>query len=336
MYDALQIRLTEVGESFYNPLIPSTIDELQQAGVVQVEDKLLLIKLDHFDFPLILRKSDGGYGYDSTDMAALKYRLQTLNRDWLIYITDAGQGSHFHKCFDVARAVGWADKGQKLDFIGFGVVCGNDGKKFKTRSGDTVRLIDLLNEARDRMYASLVSRAEEKKTSLSEEELKSSASAIGYGAVKYFDLKQNPVSSYVFSYDRMLDTKGDTAVYLLFAYARVASILRKAEEEKGADLSAMSFEQLVKALVLGHPAERVLAFEILQFAEVVKSAVLETMPNRICDYLKELSVKFTDFVTKCQVLNSDEFHSRLMLCEATRQVMLKCFELLGINALDRI
>jgi arginyl-tRNA synthetase len=190
------------------------------------EQGMLIIKLDHFDIPLIVRKSDGGYGYDSTDMAALSYRLRDLQREWLIYVTDAGQASHFHMCFDAVKAAGWVDK-QRLDHIGFGVVCGEDNKRFKTRAGVTVKLIDLLNEAKERMLKQLTARAEEGKTPLQGDELAQAAEIIGFGAVKYFDLKQHPSTNYIFSYDRMLDTKGDTAVYLLFAYARVASILRK-------------------------------------------------------------------------------------------------------------
>ena len=160
-------------------------------------------------------------------MAAINYRLKELQRDWVIYITDAGQANHFYMCFDAAKAAGWVDNNQRLDHIGFGVVCGDDGKRFKTRSSDTVRLIDLLDEAKVRMAASLKARAEEGKCPLSPEEIEEAAQVIGYGAVKYFDLKQHPSTNYIFNYDRMLDTKGDTAVYLLFAYARVASILRK-------------------------------------------------------------------------------------------------------------
>lgn len=134
----------------------------------------------------------------------------------------------------------------------------------------------------------------------------------------------------------MLDTRGDTAVYLLFAYARLASILRKGKEERGHDPTENSFEKLLEIVQVDHPAERQLAFELLQFGDVLRSAVKDLMPNRICDYLKEVSVKFTEFVTKCHVLNSDECHSRLILCEATRRVMDKCFSLLGIGTLQRI
>ncbi len=155
IYDALGVELTEVGESFYNPLIPGTIEELQSLDLCKEDmseghEGMLVVQLPHFTIPLIMRKSDGGYGYDSTDMAALRYRIKEKQCKWVIYITDAGQGSHFHMCFDAGKAAGWT-KDVRLDHIGFGVVCGEDGGKFKTRSGSTVRLIDLMNEARDRM-----------------------------------------------------------------------------------------------------------------------------------------------------------------------------------------
>jgi arginyl-tRNA synthetase len=353
VYDALDVQLTEVGESFYNPLIPQAIEEMRAVQVnntregaaagstrplVEEDQGMLIAMLDHFSIPLILRKSDGGYGYDSTDMAALKYRTATLQRDWIICITDAGQAPHFHMCFDAARACGWLDR-TRADHIGFGVVCGDDGKRFKTRSSETVRLIDLLDAARDRMRESLRVRAEEGKSPLSGDELEAAARTIGYGAVKYFDLKQNPSTNYVFNYDRMLDTKGDTAVYLLFAYARLASILRKAHEERGIDVAAVG-AQGAAAIALAHPAERALAFELLQLGDVVKSVIADLLPNRLCDYLKSLAVVFTDFVTKCHVLNAENgmetVHSRLLLCEATRRVMAQCFQLLGIGTLERI
>lgn len=340
VYDALDIKLTEVGESFYNPLIPGTIQELEELKLVETDESgMLLLRLPHFTIPLIVRKSDGGYGYDSTDMAALKYRTQTLKRSWLVYITDAGQAPHFHMCFDGARAAGWVPaETHRVDHIGFGVVCGDDGKRFKTRSSETVRLIDLLDAAKDRMKESLRVRGEEGKSALKGEELEAAAKIIGYGAVKYFDLKQNPVSNYIFSYDRMLDTKGDTAVYLLFAYARLASILRKAADERSIDFAPLH-QQAQHLLTIEHPAERALAFELLQLGDVIKSVIADLLPNRLCDYLKSLAVAFTDFVTKCHVLNAESavvMHSRLLLCEATRRVMAQCFQLLGIGTLERI
>jgi arginyl-tRNA synthetase len=347
VYTALGVKLTEVGESFYNPMIPATIEELTKLGLIKTEENLKMIFLPHFTIPLIVQKSDGGYGYDSTDMTALNYRIHTLERDWLVYITDAGQATHFHMCFDAGREAGWFKKegapssssGQKnkelrVDHIGFGVVCGEDGKRFKTRSSETVRLIDLLDAAKDVMRERLEERSKEGKTTLAGKELEDAASKIGYGAVKYFDLKNHPSTNYIFNYDRMLDTKGDTAVYLLFAYARIASILRKASAERGIDIHTAKVD-----ICLDHPAERALAFEILQLGDVIKNVVRELLPNRLCDYLKEMAVKSTDFVTKCHVLNADTealVLSRLALCEAARKVMAQCFELLGIDALDRI
>lgn len=334
VYDILGVELTEVGESFYNPFIPTAIDLLREKGLIVEEEGMLISKLEHFEIPLILRKSDGGYGYDGTDMAALRYRSREMQRDWLVYITDAGQAPHFHMCFDVARKAGWLDElPTKADHIGFGVVCGDDGKRFKTRSSETVRLVDLLDAAKDRMAESLHQRAQEGKSPLQGEELVAASKIIGYGAVKYFDLKQHPSTNYIFSYDRMLDTKGDTAVYLLFAYARLASILRKAQDERGISLNTLGQP------LLGHPAERVLAMELLQFPDVISSVLAELLPNRLCDFLHTVAVTFTDFVTKCHVLNAEDeltTRSRLALCLTTQKIMAATFSLLGIGTLERI
>jgi hypothetical protein len=293
VYDRLEVRLEECGESFYNEMIPAAIDALRSKKLLEEDGGATIMWCGpKYQIPLMVRKSDGGYGYDSTDLAAVRYRLETLERDWVIYITDAGQATHFHMVFDAARLVGWAkDERHRLDHVGFGVVQGEDGKRFKTRSGDTVRLVDLLDEAVQRMKASLLERIKDGKTTLTEAEAQEAAHALGYGAVKYADLKQNPTTDYQFSYDRcvaclesggwgvpddvlgindathlrsppplfrtnkrhrnrMLDTKGDTAIYLLFTCARFHSILRKAEEEKG-----INVKELVAAgdVVLEHP-----------------------------------------------------------------------------------
>jgi len=339
IYDALGIKLTEVGESFYNPIIPKVIEELQATGLVQ-EDKseghegMLIIQLPHFTIPLIMRKSNGGYGYDSTDMAALWYRTKEIDRDWIVYITDAGQGIHFHMCFDAGKEAGWTNN-VRLDHLGFGVVCGEDGGKFKTRSGTTVRLIDLLNEGRDRMKASLTARAAEGKCPLTPKEIDDAATKIGYGAVKYFDMKQDPTTNYIFSYDRMLSTSGNTAVYLLFAYARIASILRKAESERGVDLVAIAKDPL-SLITLEHSSERALAFKLSQFGDTLRMVLRDLTPYKLCDYLYELATEFSSFVTNCHVLNSEEMKSRLLLCKATKITMAKCFHLLGLEPLEQI
>lgn len=360
IYDALDVQVEEFGESFYNPMIPATLEEIKEKGLMTFEQGMNLLHLPHFEIPLILRKSDGGYGYDSTDMAAIKYRTQTLKHDWVVYITDAGQANHFYMVFDAARKMGWVPTAGgeappasnanncgnnltqrpnnktniRLDHIGFGVVCGDDGKKFKTRSSETVKLIDLLNESSSQMLASLKARKEEGKCPIDDADLEAAAKKIGFGAVKYFDLKQNPVSSYVFNYDRMLDTKGDTAVYLLFAYARVASILRKAKEEQNTDIATIPLD--ATNVVYAHASERALALEIIGFSDTIQATIMDLMPNRLCDFLKVISTKFTDFVTNCKVLNSPEMVSRLALCEATKRAMDQIFSLLGIQALERL
>lgn len=334
VYDILNVTLKEVGESFYNPIIPTVIAELESKGLIENEDGMLIISQEKYDIPLILRKSDGGYGYDSTDMAALSYRLRDLKRDWIIIITDAGQANHFYMCFDAGKKMGWVNH-QRLDHIGFGVVCGDDGKRFKTRSSETVRLIDLLNASKDKMYQSIQERVEAGKSSLAPEEIAAAAAIIGYGAIKYFDLSQHPASNYIFSYERMLETKGDTAVYLLFAYARLASILRKAEEEKGLSLADL-MSKSSNILQLEHASEKALGLELSKFPDVISGVLTDLLPNRLCNFLYDICVKFTDFVTQCHVLNAQETNSRVILCEATRRVMAKCFDLLGIGTLERI
>lgn len=352
VYNILNVKLEEYGESFYNSLIPDIIKKLEEQNFVSYDEGMKILKLPHFTIPLILQKSDGGYGYDSTDMTALYYRLFTLKVDQIIIITDAGQANHFHMCFDAGKAAGWLDEAKKnknyqngedikLNHIGFGLVCGDDGKRFKTRSSETVRLIDLLNQAKDSMKKILLERVNENKSSLSLKEINEASKKIGYGAIKYFDLKQNPTSNYIFSYEKMLDTRGDTAVYLLFAYARLSSILRKAREEKGIkieDFSESNEDKPIKFIVTSD-SERNLIFELGQFNDVIEEVLENLGPNKICDYLKEISIKFTDFVTKCHVLNAESTeigYSRVLLCESARRVMEKCFYLLGIDPLEKI
>lgn len=225
----------------------------------------------------MLQKSDGGYGYDSTDMAALKYRLQKLNATRLVYITDFSQGDHFKMCFAAAEKIGWLEQDKhRLEHIGFGTVQGEDGKRFKTRSGDTVRLVDLLDEAVSRMEASLNERIEEKKANITKEQVPEVAAILGNGAVKYFDLRRNPTTNYKFSYDAMLDTKGNTAIYLLYAHARLESIITKGRKEHNCDV-----EELIKSgkvqIVLQHPSEINLGKNLHMFTDV-----LETVSFTFC------------------------------------------------------
>jgi arginyl-tRNA synthetase len=336
VYQRLDVTCEEFGESFYNDKIPAVIDEFVQANQIKIEEGgAKCVFVDKFKIPLMLQKSDGGYGYDSTDMAALKYRLHELKADRIIIITDFSQGDHFKMIFGAGTAMGWLTNGQQLQHIGFGTVQGEDGKRFKTRSGDTVRLVDLLDEAVHRMATELQSRMDEGKANITAEELPQVAEAIGYGAVKYFDLRRNPTSNYKFSYDQMLDTKGDTAVYLLYARVRLESIMAKA----ASDEYKVAVEDLLAAntdIVIGHESERYLVLQLLQFTDVLEQTLQDLYPFHICDYVYKLATAASDFVTQCRVLGSPEMPSRILLCYVTTSAMRQCFDLLGIRHVKRI
>eukprot|EP00301_Raphidiophrys_heterophryoidea_P022261 c6460_g1_i2.p1 GENE.c6460_g1_i2~~c6460_g1_i2.p1 ORF type:complete len:861 (+),score=223.58 c6460_g1_i2:109-2583(+) len=335
IYSRLHITIKETGESFYNSMIPSVIAELQSKGIVEESAGALCVFVDRNSLPpLMLRKSDGGFGYDATDAAAIYYRIHTLKADTLIYITDSGQGEHFKLVFETARRVGWIGS-RRVDHIGFGLVLDENGQKFKTRSGDTVPLIGLLDEAVERMTRTLIGRIEEGRCPLTKEEVGHAADVIGHASVKYFDLRQNPTSNYVFSYDKMLDDKGDTAVYLLYTRARINSILRKAEAEHSVVLKDL-IANADSLLNLAHETEVALAVELTQFQDMVRFAIRDLQPNQICKYVYDLSVAYSKWNNRCKVLGSEEMKSRLLLTYATMVTMDRCFDLLGIKPLDKI
>lgn len=236
IYDRLDVHLEERGESFYNEMIPHIVEDLKARELcVESSGAMCVFTPKVAEIPLMAVKSDGGYGYDSTDLAAVYHRLFMMRADWVVYITDMGQESHFHMIFDAARQAGWHVEGiTRCDHMGFGVVQGDDKKKFKTRSGETVKLVDLLDEAVDRAATEIRKRVEQQSADgheaflKDEKEQREAANKIGIAAVRYFDMKQNRVSPYVFNYDKMLDPKGNTAVYLFYAYARIRAIQRKA------------------------------------------------------------------------------------------------------------
>ena len=335
VYDRLGVTVQECGESFYNEKIPPVIEEFEKAGMIQLEKGgAKCVFLEGAQIPLMLQKSDGGFGYDSTDMAALKYRLHTLKAERIIAITDFSQGDHFKMCNQAAHQIGWVQNNQSLEHIGFGTVQGEDGKRFKTRSGDTVRLVDLLDEAVHRMEVNLRERIAEGKASITEDEVHSVAEAMGYSAVRYFDLRRNPTTNYKFSYDQMLDTKGNTAIYLLYAHARLASIMTKAKDDHQVDV-----DELVKSktkIVIGHASERNLVLYLQQFTDIMALTLEDLYPYHICDYIYNLSTTASDFCTQCKVLGSPEMNSRLLLCKATTMAMRECFDLLGIQHVQRI
>ncbi|KAK6120521.1 hypothetical protein DH2020_045738 [Rehmannia glutinosa] len=331
VYERLGVHLEEKGESFYNPYIPGALELLSQQGLIEESEGARVIFIEGKNIPLIVVKRDGGYNYASTDLAALWYRLNEEKAEWIIYVTDVGQREHFEMFFTAAKRAGWLpaedDKYPKASHVGFGLVLGEDGKRFRTRSTETVKLVDLLDEAKSKCKAALIERGKDKEWT--EEELDKTAEAVGYGAVKYADLKNNRTTNYTFSFDQMLNDKGNTAVYLLYAHARICSIIRRSRKD---------IEELKKTgtLDLVHPDERTLGLHLLQFAEIVEEACTNLFPNLLCEYLYNLSEDFTRFYTNCQVVGSAEETSRLLLCEATAVVMRKCFHLLGITPVYKI
>jgi len=285
--------------------------------------------VDNIKVPFIVQKSDGGFGYATTDLAALKYRVTEDKADWIIYVTDVGQNQHFQQLFGAAKKINLLADGIRVDHVAFGLVLGDDGQKFKTRSGSVVRLVDLLDEAKARCRAAIKERWDERGEEISEEDLEYASCAMGYGAVKYADLKNNRLSNYRFSYDEMLNTKGNTAVYLMYAYARLCGIFRK---------SGRNVEELIanEKIVLEHEKEVALALQIARFPEAVERTVQELLPNRLCEYLYELSDVVNGFHHECQVIGSEQEASRLLLCQATVMIKRACFELLGLTPLNRI
>ena len=326
IYDRLGITLEERGESFYNEIIPGVVEKFNAKGMITESSgaKCIFTKID--DVPLMAVKSDGGYGYDSTDLAAIYHRIFDIQSDWLIYFTDLGQENHFFKIFDAAKTIGWAEN-VRLDHVGFGMVLGEDGKRFRTRASETVKLKDLLDEATRRAGEELKERFSGTNTNLDEASIETAAETIGIAAVRYFDMRTNRTTNYVFSYDKMLDPKGNTAVYLLYAYARICSIMRQSK----VDINGLDAET---ELVLTKQSERDLALELLKFPDMVSSVLAELFPHKLTDYMWDLSNKFTAFYTECRVVDSPEMRSRLVLCKATKDVLAKCFYFLGIKPLE--
>ncbi|XP_026446703.1 arginine--tRNA ligase, cytoplasmic-like isoform X1 [Papaver somniferum] len=331
VYERLGISLEEKGESFYNPYIPKVLEGLSNQGLIVESEGARVIVIEGKQIPLIVVKSDGGYNYASTDLTALWYRLNEEKAEWIVYVTDVGQKLHFEMFFTAAKLAGWLPADEKLypktSHVDFGLVLGDDKKRFRTRSSEVVRLVDLLDEAKTRCKAELVERG--KALEWTAEELEQIAEAIGYGAVKYADLKNNRSTNYTFSFDQMLNDKGNTAVYLQYAHARICSIIRKS----GKDIEEL---KNTGTIVLGLPEERSLGLHLLQFAEVVEEACLSLLPNVLCEYLYNLSEHFTRFYAECKVNGTPEETSRLLLCEATAVVMRQCFHLLGIVPVFKI
>ena len=337
IYNSLDICITERGESFYNSLLASVVEDLEKVGLLVEDQGAKCVFLEGFQnregqpLPLIIQKSDGGYNYATTDLAAIRYRIQQDQAKRLIYVTDAGQANHFAQVFQVARRAGWIPEEVDIEHVQFGLVQGEDGKKLKTRSGDTIRLRDLLDEAVDRARADLEARLQEEGRQETEEFIANAAQIVGISAVKYADLSQNRTSNYIFSYGKMLALQGNTAPYMLYAYVRVQGISRKGEidfQNLGSDAKILLHEE----------AELTLAKHLLQLEDTLDQVGQDLFPNRLCQYLFELSQKFNQFYDRCPVLQAEASikTSRLMLCDLTARTLKLGLSLLGIRVLERM
>lgn len=329
IYDLLDVRLVDRGESFYNPMLAQIVADLESKGLVAISDGAKCIFLEGFTnregepLPLMVQKSDGGYNYDTTDMAAIYHRIQIEKGDRLIYVTDAGQSQHFQMIFKAAEKAEYLDLNRvKVDHVPFGLVLGADGKKFRTRSGETEKLIDLLNTAVDKARAII----EERSPQMEEEEKQHLAKALGIGAIKYADLSCHRMSDYQFSYEKMLRFEGNTAAFLMYAYVRVEGIKRKVGSKEIND----------GKISLEHPTEITLGLHLLRFEEVLDSITKELLPNRLTDYLYHLAEKFHAFFRDCRVEGSEQQQSRLLLCEIVARTMKQGLYLLGVEVVERM
>jgi arginyl-tRNA synthetase len=339
IYNRLDIQFDEtLGESFYNGQLSGIVDELVTKGLARESDGAMCVfsdgsipeKEDPFriqrdgewqDNPALIRKQDGAFNYATTDLATLQHRLRTWQPDEVVYVTDGRQQQHFRQIFNAFRR--WhPDTKMKLAHVWFGSILGDDGKPFKTRSGETVKLADLLNEAEDRV-AKIVG---EKNPDLTDTEKAEISTKIGLGAVKYADLLPNRQSDYVFSWDKMLSLQGNTAPYLLYAYTRIQSIFRKAGSN-GIDPSALRVTA---------DEELALAKKLMEFGTILDQVAEDYRPNLLCNYLFELAGLFSRFFESCPVLKSEAAvrASRLVLCELTARVLGQGLKILGIRTTD--
>ncbi|WP_267383717.1 arginine--tRNA ligase [Cyanobacterium sp. uoEpiScrs1] len=337
IYDRLDIRLTERGESFYNPFLEDIVKELDRKELLKEDAGAQCVFLDGFinkmgdPFPLIVQKSDGGYNYATSDLAALKYRIEEDQAERIIYVTDTGQANHFAQVFQVARKADIVPEQSEVIHVPFGLVKGEDGKKLKTRSGTTIKLRDLLDKAVGYARQDLSERLEKEQRKESREFIDNVSKVVGISAVKYADLSQNRISDYIFSYKKMLSLQGNTAPYMLYAYARIQSISREGK----VDLQKLGEDTKI---ILKEDTEIDLGKYLLQVNDVIEEVERTLLPNRLCDYLYELSKKFNRFYENCPILKSEELlrTSRLLLCDLTARTLKLGLSLLGISVLERM
>ena len=336
IYDRLNVRFDfELGESFYHERLPGVVASFKELGLARESEGALCVFLDEFDAPMIIQKKDGAFLYSTSDLATVKYRLEEWSADIVLYVVDHRQHEHFGKLF--AAAAKWGFDSAELNHIAFGTVLGQDGKPYKTRSGDTVGLEGLLDEAEQRalqVAKDQNERAAEKDPSarLGEEALLAISKVVGIGGLKYADLSQNRMSDYKFSYDKMLALKGNTATCLQYLYARVQGIFRKGS----VDIAELRGKPAKFAF--GEDVERKLALQLSRFGEALDEVLMEYKPNLLASYLFDLTQTFFQFYDQCTVLVEEEKvrDSRLRLCDLTARTIETGLDLLGIGVVDKM
>lgn len=321
------------GESFYNDTLANITNDLEKRHIAEISDGALVIFLEGFvdpdnkPVPMIIRKKDGGYLYATTDLAAAKYRIETLKGNRIIYITDARQKQHFAMLFAAVDKAGWMTATAKLEHVPYGAVLGEDNRPFKTRSGETISLISLLDEAEERA----ATLATAKNPELSKDQIKTIAKAIGVGALKYADLRADKVKDYVFSWDKMLSFDGNTAPYLQNAYVRTRSIFRTGK----IDLNSLKTEKII----IAEPVEHLLAVKLLEFSDIVPSIAHDLGLHRLCEYLYDVAATFHKFYEHCPILSAPDQasrNSRLLLCDITARTLKLGLSLLGIEVVEQM
>jgi arginyl-tRNA synthetase len=337
VYRALGVLLTDddiFGESFYNPQLSTVVEELDRKGLLQESEGALCVFPEGFTnregepLPLIVQKSDGGYGYAATDLAAVRDRFGRLGADLALYVVGAPQAQHLAMCFEAGREAGWIPQGKEAVHVAFGSILGSDRRMFRSRSGDSVKLIEVLDEAVARAAAVV-----EESTTLEPEERKEVARMVGIGAVKYADLSTDRIRDYVFDWDRMLAFEGNTGPYLQYARVRCLSIFRRGE------IDPEPYANGSVPVILGDPAERDLALRLSAFPEALQSSLETWSPHKLCTYLFELAGAYTTFFETCPVLKAPDpsiRDSRLALCGITAAVLGAGLAVLGIETPERM
>jgi arginyl-tRNA synthetase len=328
VYKRLDVKFDhELGESFYHERLAPVVDDFQKRGLAQDSQGAVCVFLDGFEAPMIIRKKDGAFLYSTTDLATIAYRRETWNPDAILYVVDHRQSDHFDKLFAAAKK--WGAGNLQLVHVKFGTVLGDDGRPYKTRSGDTVGLEGLLNEAVSRALAIV----QENSPELSVDEQQRVSETVGIGGLKYADLSHDRESDYKFSYEKMLQLNGDTATYLQYFYARCRSIFRKAETTPAAVLLSGA------RIVLGQPEERALAIQLLRFAETLAMIEADFRPHNMTVYLFALAKTYSSFYENCSVIKADTAEqkaSRLLLCDLTARTIATGLRLLGIGVEEKM